>query len=114
MAFIAPASKRNSTKLPVSKANRTNVRTTAPMTPRPFLGMSRTRRSHMKLMRVRPSTGRSEAEDLRVSFHVHEPVPAHVEGDDLPLPRLFAFHRLVDRAGDAVRALRSRQESLGL
>src|SRR2546427_10832245 len=39
---------------------------------------------------------------------------AHVEGDDLPFPRLLAFDRLVDGAGDAVRALRSRQESLRL
>src|SRR5438094_10341407 len=57
---------------------------------------------------------RLEPEDLCVAFHVHEAVAAHVEGDDLGLAGLLALQRFVDRAGDAVRALRSRQESLGL
>src|SRR5213080_2012988 len=57
---------------------------------------------------------RLEPEDLRVAFHVHEAVAAHVEGDDLGLAGFFALQRFVNRTGDAVRALRSRQESLGL
>src|SRR5437660_12124092 len=62
-----------------------------------------------------PSRGpRSEAKDLGVSFHIHEAVAAHVEGDDLPFARFLAFHRLVDGAGDAVGALRGGQESFGL
>src|SRR5256885_6368798 len=55
-----------------------------------------------------------QSEDLRVSLHIHEAVAAHVEGDDFPLTTFLALQRLVDRAGDAVRTLRSRQESLGL
>src|SRR6267143_1114919 len=132
-AFMTPASTRNSkmpavgpnhklpiaqpknTKMPVNRAKRANVRTYAPMTPLPFSCLSlRTRRSHMKLMRECPQRQRSEAKDLRVPFHVHETVAAHVERDDLPLPSFLAFHRLVDRAGDAVGALRGGQESLGL
>src|SRR2546430_15881307 len=68
----------------------------------------------MKLMREPPPAGRSEAKNLRVPLHVHETVAAHIEGDDLLLLRFLAFHRFVDGAGDAVRALRGRQESLRL
>src|SRR2546430_13448481 len=39
---------------------------------------------------------------------------AHVEGDDLPFPRLLAFDCLVNRTRDAVRALRGGEEPFGL
>src|SRR5207247_10354193 len=73
-----------------------------------FVSCGRSRRDRVALIL------RLEPEDLGVAFHVHEAVAAHVEGDDLGLAGLLALQRFVDRAGDAVRALRSRQESFGL
>src|SRR2546426_898964 len=57
---------------------------------------------------------RSEAQDVRVSFHIHETVAAHVERDDRPLAGFSRLQGLVDRARDAVCALRGRKEALRL
>src|SRR5207245_3981563 len=86
---------------------------TLPWTPHPTEWyLLSTRTSLINLMRE----GRrgSEAQDVRVSFHVHESVAAHVERDDAALPALLRFEGLIHRACDAVGALRGGQEALRL
>src|SRR3989475_495774 len=132
IAFIAPARRRNvtippsafpshtvpiaqpkTTKMPVSNTKRAKVRRYAPMDSHPTEWyLLSTRTSLINLMRE----GRrgSEAQDVRVSFHVHESVAAHVERDDAALPALLRFEGLIHRACDAVGALRGGQEALRL
>src|SRR5256885_2144041 len=108
-----PIAQPKTTKMPVSNTKRAKVRRYAPMDSHPTEWyLLSTRTSLINLMRE----GRrgSEAQDVRVSFHVHESVAAHVERDDAALPALLRFEGLIHRACDAVGALRGGQEALRL
>src|SRR3989442_11196419 len=98
--------------MPVNRANRANVRRWAPMDSTPHSrGTGFTRTSHINLMRELHA-GDLNAEDLGVSLHIHEPVAAHVEGDDFLLAVFFRFQSLIDRTLDPVGALRGGDEPL--
>src|SRR2546428_5044697 len=98
--------------MPLNRANRANVRRWAPMDSTPHsVAPGFTRTSHINLMRERRARD-LKAEDLGVSFHVHEAVAAHVEGDDFLLAVLFGLQGLIDRTRNPVGALGGGEEAL--